>query len=47
MVLSTLYIDDVNLYKLHQRLTASKGVYIVAGIPNYKAKYEVDSEYLV
>jgi hypothetical protein len=34
------------LYRLHQRLTAPGGVYIMVGVPESAAKYEVDVDYL-
>lgn len=46
VVLSTLFINDPVVYKLHQRLTKPGGVYIMVGVPEAGAPYEVDLEYL-
>jgi len=47
MVVSTLYIDNPVLYKLHQRLTKPGGVYIMLGAPDIRAVYQIDNEYLI
>lgn len=47
VVLSTLYIEDPELYQLHQRLTKPGGVHIMVGVPDNSAIYQLDTEYLV
>jgi D-arabinose 1-dehydrogenase-like Zn-dependent alcohol dehydrogenase len=47
IVLSTLFIDNPVLYKLHQRLTKPQGVHIMVGIPDNDAIYKIDNDYLI
>lgn len=47
LVVSTLYIDNAELYRAHQRLTKPGGIYIMLGAPNASATYEIDNEYLI
>lgn len=47
VVVSTLFIEDPELYRLHQRLTKPGGVYLMLGAPNAKTVYEIDNEYLI
>ena len=46
-MLSTLFITDHKLYKLHQRLTAPGGTYVMIGNPNVNTQYELDTEYIL
>jgi uncharacterized zinc-type alcohol dehydrogenase-like protein len=39
VVVSTLFIEDPALYKLHQRLTKPGGVYLMLGAPNTNVNY--------
>ena len=47
VVVSTLFIEDISLFKLHQRLTKPGGVYIMLGAPPTKISYEIDNSYLI
>lgn len=47
IVVSTLFIEDVSLFKLHQKLTKREGVYLMLGAPPSKIAYEIDNTYLV
>ena len=47
MVVSTLFIGDTNLHKLHQRLTKPKGTFVMVGAPPVSDPYIIDNEYLV
>lgn len=47
LVISTLYIDDVELHKLHQRLTKPGGTFVMVGAPPFSDPYIIDSEYIV
>lgn len=47
LVVSNLYIEDVSLYKQHQRLTKKGGVYMMLGAPPGEVQYEIDIEYLI
>lgn len=46
IVVNTLFSDDSELYKAHQRLTAPGGVYIGVGLPHEKCMFHMDYEYL-
>jgi len=47
LVISTLYIGDKNLHKLHQRLTKAGGTFVMVGAPSASDPYILDSEYIV
>ena len=46
IVINTLFVDDSEVYRAHQRLTSPGGVYIGVGAPNEKCKFPMDHEYL-
>ena len=47
VVLSTLYIQDTTLHRLHQRLTKPGGHFVMVGAPAAEHPYIIDNEYLV
>jgi alcohol dehydrogenase (NADP+) len=47
LVLSTLFIGDTKLHKLHQRLTKPGGTFVMLGAPPAADPYILDNEYIV
>ena len=47
LVLNTLFINDEEKYKAHQRLTAPCGTYINVGLPDYTTKFKIDHQHLL
>lgn len=43
LVVSTLYIEDVVLHRLHQRLTKPGGVFVMVGSPSTRTPYILDN----
>ncbi len=46
-MINTLFIDNQEIYKAYQRLTAPGGTYVMLGLPNYTMQFQLDSEYIV
>lgn len=46
IVVNTLFVEDNEVYKAHQRLVAPGGVYIGVGAPDIKCKFLLEHDYL-
>lgn len=44
--MNTLFVNDSDVYKSHQKLTAPGGVYVGVGAPNTDCKFHLEHEYL-
>ena len=46
IVINTLFVEDEELFKAHQRLTAVKGTYIQVGLPPVNILFKIDFQYV-
>lgn len=47
MVINTLFLDNEEIYKAYQRLTAPQGVYVMLGLPSQTTEFKIDMEYMI
>lgn len=46
-VINTLYVEDENVFKSHQRLTAANGTYVQVGAPPTSVNFQIDHAYII
>jgi D-arabinose 1-dehydrogenase-like Zn-dependent alcohol dehydrogenase len=47
LVINTLFIDNEEIYKSYQHLTAPGGVYVMLGLPSSTTEFKIDLDYMI
>lgn len=47
IVLNTLFVEDEEIFKSHQRLTAVNGTYVQLGAPPSEVNFKLDYAYII
>ncbi len=47
LVINTLFIDNEEIYKSYQHLTAPEGVYVMLGLPSITTEFKIDLDYMI
>jgi D-arabinose 1-dehydrogenase-like Zn-dependent alcohol dehydrogenase len=47
LVINTLFLDNEEIYKSYQHLTAPGGVYVMLGLPSITTEFKIDLDYMI
>ena len=47
LVINNLFLDNEEIYKSYQHLTAIGGVYVMLGLPSHTTEFKIDLDYMI